>query len=125
MFLVFAKAPVSQATATDADQIHDPVTRRAKLGANNLRENRHVVPIKEPPAETEEHEKQNCDLETSRVPESKDGGNNAAQADRAHVDSPANVSLDPEVSQNAAQHRPRNRGELPRERRPDSRWPLL
>src|SRR6516162_5019674 len=50
-----AEAPVGQAAATDADEIHDAVAGGAQLGPHDLRQNRHIVAIEKPPAEAEEY----------------------------------------------------------------------
>ena len=49
-----AEAPVGEAAATDADQVHDAVAGRAQLGAHDLAQDRHVVAVEEAPAEPEQ-----------------------------------------------------------------------
>src|SRR6185503_6778336 len=51
-----AKAPVGEAAATDADQIHNPITRGAQFGTDDLAEDGHVVAIEKPPAKPEQRE---------------------------------------------------------------------
>src|SRR5437764_9890791 len=39
------KRPVAESAATDADEIHDAIARRAQLRSHNLTEDRHVVAV--------------------------------------------------------------------------------
>src|SRR4051812_4899917 len=52
-----AEAPVGEAAATDAHEVHDAVAGGAEVGAGDLAEDRHVVAIEEAPTDAEEDEK--------------------------------------------------------------------
>ena len=51
-----AEAPVGEAAATDAHEVHDAVAGGAQFGAHDLAEDRHVVAVEKSPAEAEENE---------------------------------------------------------------------
>ena len=97
-----AEAPVGQAAATDADQVHKPVTRGPEFGANELTEDGHVIAVKEAPAESEENEEADGHDERARVAHAKEGGQEEAHAECADEDTAAFRALHPAVGQPAA-----------------------
>jgi hypothetical protein len=50
------EAPVGQAAAADADEVHDTVAGRAQLRTDNLAEDRHVVRVEESPPDAKKNE---------------------------------------------------------------------
>ena len=60
-----AEAPIGHAPGADAHQIHQTIAGAPQVGPGDLAEDRHVIGIKEAPAQAEEDEKRNCDPELS------------------------------------------------------------
>ena len=51
-----AEAPISDPTAHHADKVHDAVPSRAQFRPRNLAQDRHVVTVKETPANAEQNQ---------------------------------------------------------------------
>src|SRR5687767_5954254 len=79
-----AKSPISEASATDAHHIHQPVSRSTDMGTSDLRKNRHIVAVEKAPSHTEKDEKSNRHAEKPglrRVADTDHGDHNQHHAD--------------------------------------------
>jgi hypothetical protein len=97
-----AEQPVAEAAAGDADEVHDAVAGGSPLRSGNLAENRHVVAVKESPAEAEQDEPEDRERQRVSVSHAEERGKEEGHSDRAGVDSASLRHAHPAVRHSAA-----------------------
>jgi hypothetical protein len=83
-----AEAPVGEAAATDAHQIHEAVGGGAVFRPDDLAEDGHVVAVKEPPADAVEDQECDGDAQRAGISHTEKGGDDESDTDGGNIDPP-------------------------------------
>lgn len=107
-----AEAPVAEAAAGDADEVHEAIASGADFGAGDLAEDGHVIAVEEAPADAEEDQEGDGEGDGAGVAEAEEGGEEEGHAEGAGVDASAWGAAHPAVGEDAAEDGTGDGGEL-------------